>query len=63
MWMPLRASKMNGFIFGIPTFGLVSEMNACIQQFFNSNTNHNFPLVRDRSQRFERTIPRNTGLI
>jgi len=31
---------------GVPPFGLVSEMDAGIQQFFNTNTNHNFPLVR-----------------
>jgi hypothetical protein len=27
---------------GIPTFGLVSEMNTGFQQFFNSDTKHNF---------------------
>jgi hypothetical protein len=35
-------------------------MDAGIQQFLNSDTNHTFPLVK--SPPFERTIPRNTGL-
>ena len=46
---------------GIPTLGLVSEMNARFQQFLNANANHNFPLLKARH--FGRTIPRNTGLI
>jgi len=39
----------------------VSKVDAGIQQFLNSDTNHNLPLVK--SPPFERTIPRNTGLI
>jgi hypothetical protein len=31
---------------GVPPFGLVSEMDSRIEQFHNSNTNHNFPLVK-----------------
>ncbi len=49
---------------GVPPFGLVSEMDARIEQFLNSNTNHNFPLVKSPAANGEqRTIPRNTGLI
>jgi hypothetical protein len=35
-------------------------MDPGIQQFLNSDTNHNFPLVKSPPHR--RTIPRNTGL-
>ena len=35
-----------GFHLGIPPFGLVPKMDARIQQFLNSNTNHKFPLVK-----------------
>ena len=31
---------------GVPTLGLVSEMNAGFQQFLYTNTYHNFPLVK-----------------
>src|SRR5437870_1546943 len=31
---------------GIPSFSLVSEMDAGVQQFFNADTEHSFPLVR-----------------
>ncbi len=31
----------------VPPFGLMSKMNPGIQQFLYSNTNHNFPLVKD----------------
>ena len=34
---------------GVPTLRLVSEMDARFQQFFNANTNHNFPLVANSS--------------
>jgi hypothetical protein len=46
---------------GVPAFRLVSKMDAGIQQFLNSDTNHRFPLVK--SSPLGRTIPRNTGLI
>ena len=35
-----------GLHLGVPAFGLVSKMDAGIQQFLNSNTNHKFPLVK-----------------
>ncbi len=36
---------------GIPPFGLVSEMDASIQQFLYANTNHKFPFVRSRGSK------------
>jgi hypothetical protein len=47
---------------GIPTPRLMSEMDARIQQFFYTDTQHNFPLVKSPPD-IGRTIPRNTGLI
>jgi hypothetical protein len=35
---------------GIPPFGLVSEVDASIQQFLHANTDHRFPLLKDRSE-------------
>jgi hypothetical protein len=37
----------------------MSEMDACIQQFFNTDSAHNFPLVKTP---IFQGIPRNTGL-
>jgi hypothetical protein len=34
--------------FGVPPLGLMTKVNARFQQFFNSNTYHNFPLLRAR---------------
>ena len=35
-----------GLHLGIPALRLVAEMDTRIQQFLNTNTNHNFPLVK-----------------
>jgi hypothetical protein len=35
-----------GLHLGVPTAGLMSEMNACVQQFLNANADHDFPFVR-----------------
>src|SRR5439155_1181116 len=35
---------------GVPTTGLVSEVDARFQQFFNANTDHSFPLVISPSE-------------
>jgi hypothetical protein len=31
---------------GIPSLGLMAEMDARVQQFFNTNTEHSFPFVK-----------------
>ena len=46
IWIPLRASKMNGLHFRVPAFGLVAKMDTGIQQFLHSDRNHKFPLVK-----------------
>jgi len=46
---------------GVPPFGLVSKMHPGVQQFFNSDRDHSFPLVKSRP--CGPAIPRNTGLI
>jgi hypothetical protein len=40
----------------------VSKVNARLQQFFDSNTNHSFPFVI-RPPRSRQAIPRNSGLV
>ena len=49
MWMPLRASKMNGFILGFHRLVWCPKWTPGFQQFLYANTNHNFPLVKSPS--------------
>jgi hypothetical protein len=45
---PVTRVKDETLHLGIPTLCLVSKMNASIQQFFNTDANHNFPLLKIR---------------
>jgi hypothetical protein len=40
IWMPLRAFEDERLHLGVPTTGLVSEMDTRFEQFFDTNGGH-----------------------
>jgi hypothetical protein len=59
---PVARVEDERFHLGIPTPGLVSEMDASIQQFLDANTDHSFPFVRSPGRKAETDHPAEHGI-